>query len=69
MLDSPAFVPVADDLIAGTADEPQLIGSACRRCGTVTFPRQDSCPKCTAQDVEARHLSRHGTLWTWTVQG
>jgi uncharacterized OB-fold protein len=68
MLDQREFVPVAEGLIAGTADRPELIGSACRSCGTVTFPRQDSCPRCTSQDVEERRLARRGTLWTWTVQ-
>jgi uncharacterized OB-fold protein len=62
------FVPVADGLIGGTAAEPHLIGSACRRCGTITFPRQDSCPRCTSEDVEPRRLSRRGVLWTWTIQ-
>ena len=62
------FLPVADGLIAGTAAEPRLIGSECRRCGTVTFPRQGSCPRCTSQDVVERLLARHGTLWTWTIQ-
>ncbi len=62
------FVPVADGLIAGSAEEPRLIGSECRRCGTVTFPRQASCPRCTSEDVAERLLARQGTLWTWTIQ-
>jgi uncharacterized OB-fold protein len=62
------FVPVADGLLAGTAEAPELIGSQCRRCGTVTFPRQGSCPRCTSVDVTERRLARRGTLWTWTIQ-
>ena len=68
MLDQREFIPVADDLIAGTAQEPELIGSRCCRCTTVTFPRQASCPRCTSEDVEERRLQRRGTLWTWTIQ-
>src|SRR3954452_1151817 len=68
MLGQREFVPVADGLIIGTAEEPRLIGSACARCGTVTFPRQGSCPRCTSQDVAERPLSRTGTLWTWPFQ-
>jgi uncharacterized protein len=60
--------PVAPDLIAGSAAAPVLIGSECRRCGTVTFPRQGACPRCTSTDVGERRLARRGTLWTWTVQ-
>ena len=56
------------DLIGGTEDEPKLIGSECRRCGTVTFPRQSSCAKCTSEDVHPRELATRGTLWTWTIQ-
>jgi uncharacterized protein len=59
---------VAEGLIADTADGPALIGSRCRRCGVVAFPRQDSCAACMSEDVEERILARRGTLWTWTVQ-
>jgi uncharacterized OB-fold protein len=62
------FEPVTDLLIGGTASEPVLIGSECGRCGTVTFPPQDACPRCTSTDVGQRPLARRGTLWTWTVQ-
>jgi uncharacterized OB-fold protein len=57
-----------DGPIAGSADAPRLVGSRCRRCGVVAFPRQDSCAACTSDDVEERLLGRRGTLWTWTVQ-
>jgi uncharacterized OB-fold protein len=56
------------DVIGGTAENPHLIGSQCERCGTVSFPRQFSCPKCTSEDVHPRQLARKGTLWTWTIQ-
>jgi uncharacterized protein len=68
MLGQRDFTPVADGLIAGTTAEPRLIGSACRTCGTVTFPRQSSCPRCTSEDTEERLLGHRGTLWTWTIQ-
>jgi uncharacterized protein len=68
MLTRGDFAPVAEALIAGPADAPALIGSECARCGTVTFPRQASCPRCTSEDVRERRLGRRGTLWTWTVQ-
>jgi uncharacterized OB-fold protein len=57
-----------DGLVAGTAEMPFLIGSECRRCGVVAFPRQSSCAACTSSDVTERRLGRRGTLWTWTIQ-
>jgi uncharacterized OB-fold protein len=62
------FVAVADGLLTGSPEAPELIGSECRRCGVVAFPRQDSCAACTSSDVQARPLARRGTLWTWTIQ-
>lgn len=60
--------PIAKGLFTWP-DDPQLIGSRCERCGAVSFPQQDSCPRCTATDVVPHLLSRTGTLWTWTIQG
>ena len=62
------FVAVADGLLTGSAQAPALIGSQCRRCGVVAFPRQSSCAACTSSDVRERRLARRGTLWTWTIQ-
>ena len=62
------FVAVADGLLTGSAEAPELIGSQCRRCGVVAFPRQSSCAACTSSDVGERRLARRGTLWTWTIQ-
>jgi uncharacterized OB-fold protein len=56
------------DVIGGTEEEPRLIGSVCARCGTVTFPRQRSCPRCTSEDVHPRELATRGELWSWTIQ-
>jgi uncharacterized OB-fold protein len=61
-------VPVADGLFTWPADEPQLIGSRCTECGIVTFPVQDSCPRCASTAMEEHLLARQGTLWAWTTQ-
>lgn len=61
--------PIAEGLFELTGGEPVLVGSRCTRCGTVSFPFQASCPRCTSEDVERHLLSRTGTLWTWTTQG
>ncbi len=64
-----ARVPVAEGVFTWPADEPQLIGSCCSACGMVTFPTQDSCPRCASTAMEETLLARRGTLWAWTTQG
>lgn len=61
-------VPVAEGLFTWPSEEPQLIGSKCSACGIVTFPVQDSCPRCAATDMAEHLLARRGRLWAWTTQ-
>ena len=63
------LAPITEGLFTWPSDEPQLIGSRCNQCGTVAFPAQGSCARCTSTDVAEHLLAREGTLWTWTVQG
>jgi uncharacterized OB-fold protein len=61
-------VPVADGIFTWPSDEPQLIGTRCDACGIVTFPSQDSCPRCAATAMVEELLARRGRLWAWTTQ-
>jgi uncharacterized OB-fold protein len=63
-----AQVPVAERVFTWPADEPQLIGARCGACGIVTFPAQDSCPRCAATEMHEHLLARRGRLWAWTTQ-
>ena len=63
-----ARVPVAAGVFTWPSDEPQLIGSRCAACAIVTFPTQDSCPRCASTDMAEHLLSRTGRLWAWTTQ-
>ena len=63
-----ASVPVAEGLFTWPSDEPQLIGSRCTACSIVTFPTQDSCPRCASTAMEEQLLARRGRLWAWTTQ-
>lgn len=63
-----ARVPVAEGVFTSTADDPQLIGSRCGSCGIVTFPTQDSCPRCASTGMQEHLLPRRGRLWAWTTQ-
>ena len=63
-----ARVPVAEGLFTWPADDPQLIGSRCSACSIVTFPAQESCPRCASTGMLPRLLPRRGRLWAWTTQ-
>jgi len=60
--------PVADGIVTWPSDDPQLIGSRCDACGIVTYPQQDSCPRCASTDMAEHLLARRGRLWAWTTQ-
>lgn len=49
-------------------EPPRLAGSRCASCGSVTFPVQSGCARCTGSDMHTVELADHGTLWTSTVQ-
>jgi uncharacterized OB-fold protein len=55
-------------LFLGSGDPPVLAGSRCAADGTVVFPAQASCPRCSGRDVERVALPDRGVLWSWTVQ-
>lgn len=63
----PVAVAVAEGILTST-DDPQLVGSRCTDCGIVTFPTQDSCPRCGSTSMAEHHLARRGRLWAWTIQ-
>jgi uncharacterized protein len=63
-----ARVAVAEGIFTWPTDEPELIGSRCADCGIVTFPAQDSCPRCASNAMGEHLLPRRGRLWAWTVQ-
>jgi uncharacterized OB-fold protein len=63
-----AQVPVAEGIFTWPSDDPQLIGGRCGACGIVTFPAQESCPRCASTDMREELLARQGRLWAWTTQ-
>ena len=50
-------------------DEPDLLGTRCRECGTVFFPREEAfCrnPGCESEAFDPLPLSRRGRVWSYT---
>ncbi len=66
-----AEIPMADDnglpLFNWPSEEPHLLGSRCKDCGEVIFPRRPQCPKCYTETMEEIHLSRKGKVYSSTV--
>lgn len=44
-----------------------LLASRCRSCGAHFFPIREACSGCLSDDLETVHLSRSGTVYTYTV--
>jgi len=65
-------VALVEGLFTWPADKPQLIGSRCKKCGTVSFPKAAFCPNPDCEkneaNVEVVSLSNRGKIYTWTVQ-
>jgi uncharacterized protein len=52
-----------------TEGRPALLGSRCRSCGTVYFPREEAfCrnPGCTGDSFDEVELSTTGRVWSYT---
>jgi uncharacterized OB-fold protein len=60
---------LAPEISTWPDDNPRLIGSRCWSFGATTFPRKQSCPKCSSADMSEVLLPRRGTLVAWTTQG
>jgi len=61
-------IAIAEGLLTSLDDDAQLVGSRCAACGIVTFPAQESCPRCASTDMIEHALARRGRLWAWTTQ-
>ena len=52
-----------------TGEQPALIGSRCKSCGTYAFPRESFCcrnPECDSTEFDEARLSRTGRIWSYT---
>ena len=59
---------VVDPTVFASTDPPTLAGARCTACGTVVFPAQDGCPRCSHRPLEPHRLAATGVVWTWTRQ-
>ena len=62
-------VPAIEGWLTLDPAAPRLLGTRCRACGAVFFPRETAfCrnPRCTGTELDEVPLSRRGTLWSYT---
>lgn len=64
-------IPVLPGLVheaAGPDEKSYLIGSRCKKCGRVSFPKKHICSVCMTEDtMEETPLGTKGTIDTFTV--
>ncbi|MFG3256254.1 Zn-ribbon domain-containing OB-fold protein [Streptomyces sp. NPDC048172] len=61
--------PVVEGWFGGEGAEFALLGTRCRECACVFFPREDAfCrnPRCAGSELEEVPLSRRGRVWSFT---
>ena len=66
---SPARVPIEAGFFtipSEPGEAPRLLGSRCRSCGEVFFPRRLVCAKCLARGSDDVELGPRGRLFTFT---
>lgn len=68
MLDRLKGLLVVDKFFEKTPNGPVLVGSKCKVCGKVGFPRKNVCTKCFRNDtMEVHPLSRQGEIVTYSI--
>ena len=65
-------VPIIEGFFTWPSDDPRIIASRCKKCGTVTFPKRPFCvnPDCEKErgNVEEIELSKKGILYSYSYQ-
>jgi uncharacterized protein len=63
----PQRVPVKEGLFQESPEGSVLVGSKCKNCGQIFFPKVKFCFTCLSENVEDFKLSRQGKLYTYTI--
>lgn len=69
MADAKTRIPAVEGWFTLDPREPRLLGTRCRACGAVFFPKETAfCrnPRCAGTELDEVPLSRRGTLWSYT---
>ena len=65
-------VAIIEGLFTWPSDDPRIIASRCKKCGTVAFPKAPFCnnPDCekVRENIKEIQLSKRGKLYNYTYQ-
>ncbi|EFL21407.1 conserved hypothetical protein [Streptomyces himastatinicus ATCC 53653] len=64
-----ARTPVVAGWFTSGDGDFRLLGTRCRACGAVYFPREDTfcrAPRCAGEELDEVPLSRRGRVWSYT---
>ncbi len=65
-------VPAIEGLFSWPSEDPRIVASRCKKCGTVAFPKIPLCnnPDCEKdpENVEEIQLNKKGRIFTYTYQ-
>jgi uncharacterized protein len=64
--------PIIEGLFAWPSDDPRLLVSRCKKCGTIAFPKKSFCPNPDCEkkreNIEDIRLSKKGKVYSYTCQ-
>lgn len=60
-------VPIKEGIFMGEGAEGILLANRCEKCSQVFFPKAEVCLSCFHEQLEDVHLSREGTLYSYTT--
>ncbi|MDH5781630.1 MAG: Zn-ribbon domain-containing OB-fold protein [Dehalococcoidia bacterium] len=65
-------VAIIEGLFTWPSDDPRLIISRCKKCGSASFPKAPFCPNPDCEksrdNIEVVELSKRGKLYSYTYQ-
>ena len=63
----PGKVPLREGLFKEGPDGGRLLGSKCKSCGHIFYPKVKLCLECGHEELVEVELSRRGTLYSYTI--
>lgn len=65
-------IPIIEGFFTWPSDDPRIIASRCKECGTLTFPKRPFCnnPDCEKErgNIEEIELEKKGILYSYSFQ-